>query len=148
MNEEKVLQKAIIACFRRKYPQYTWHFLNEKKKAQIGQYLMAGLTGIYTGSSGSAVKKGAYIKGLKDQGMVVGQPDLMLPMRAANQSYNGLFMELKRPKINKNGVKQAGGKLSLSQEKFREIAVNIGWNYLVITSLDEAMNALKNHLGH
>lgn len=135
-TEEKTLQMEIIRQFRATYTQYIWYFTDENKKQQTGQRLMAGLTGVHI--RGTSYQKGNYIKSLKEQGFVVGEPDLKLPMRSNCGKFMGLYIELK---VGKNKQRK-------SQIAFQDNAEKMGHKYIICRTAKECMEAIKFYVGH
>ena len=94
-------------------------------------------------SSQSGVKLNALQGAIaKREGMIAGIPDLFLPY--PSQGYAGLFIEMKRPKSNKNTQK---GTLSPAQKECLEYLNSVGYKALVCYGANEAISAIKEYLG-
>lgn len=72
---------------------------------------------------------------LKREGAMSGVADLFL--MKANKDYNGLFIEMK---------KDTKAKQSPSQKEFQKICIDKGYAYIVISSLDDFRELIKNYL--
>jgi hypothetical protein len=110
LNEHQE-QKILIRWFRLQYPQYI----------------------IFAIPNGGMRNKITAMK-LKDEGVLSGVSDLFL--MCANQSYNGLFVEMKSIK----------GKLSVEQNKFMLAANRAGYKAIVCFGFTEAQTAINNYL--
>lgn len=85
--------------------------------------------------AGDKKQRAMQMARLKREGVLPGVADLFLMI--AKQGHHGLFIEMKR---------KDGGKLSLAQKNFLSAALNQGYQAVVCTGADEAINVIKDYL--
>lgn len=86
-------------------------------------------------SSGVRVSIGTALK-MKKAGAIKGWPDVMLPVES--ESYNGLFIELKR---------RRGGIVSQDQQAVHDLLREQGYRVEVCCGADEAICVISDYLG-
>lgn len=93
-----------------------------------------------------AVPNGTHIKShqgrtkAKREGLKSGVPDLFLPI--SRGGFNGLFIEMKKPKCSKSPA----GKVSVNQSKWLSDLSEQGYLAVVCTGWDSARETIESYL--
>lgn len=77
---------------------------------------------------------------LRAMGVKRGVPDLIILATVGSDPFTG-FIEVKRPW--KKGDKRARGRLSPDQESWRDTLKGMGFEWVLVESIDDMLNALN-----
>ena len=123
---QQSLVKKIDEWFGWRYPGLMLNLVDSKKRPYKVSPLFAvpneGKRGIRTAQR------------MKAEGLRSGVPDLVIPI--SNDKYNGLFIEMKKPK----------GVTSKNQKEWIRMLVLLGYNAIVCNSTELARLAISEHM--